>query len=319
MRAYGWADDGTTVVEEEAKLLRYMAGEVLAGATLRGLASALEEQGVRTPQGKVFAPITIKRALTNPRIVGKREVRGELVPDNPDPILTVPQYRRIKAKLLDPSRSRFTKHHARVHLLADGVARCGDCGQRLYATSTADGVAYVCVSSSGCGKVWVKAELLEQAAGEVLVNHLAAYAEPLGEALVEVSSESGLTRELDEIDARKSVLAAEYGSGSLSQSAYDAGVSAATRREEEIRRRLAAAASPSPAPLDAMGIAVRWASVGRRRQRDLVVEVFERIVVRPAAKKGQRGLDPDRDSYELRSMDRDRLLRVARLLDGDGA
>lgn len=321
MRAYGWSDDGVTVVDEEAEVLRLMAAELLAGGTLRGVAAELDARGIRTAQGKAFAPITIKRALTNPRIAGKREVRGDLVPADPDPILTVAQYRRLREKLLDPERSsRFTRHHARVHLLADGVARCYGCGHRLYASSTTDGLAYRCrETTDGCGKVWVKAELLEAAAGETIVNHLANWADAISEALVEVSSETGLSRELEEIEARRTVLAAEYGSGSLSQAAYDAGIGAANRRVEEIRRRLDAAVVPSGAVLDAYGIAVRYATIGRKRQRDLVEAVVDHIDVRPSERKGTRGLDPDRVDYVFRPVERSLLLRVARILDGDPA
>lgn len=187
-RAYGWADDGMTVVEAEAEVLRRVAAWLLAGDSLRAAASKLNEEGVTTVTGKPWSAVVVKRSLSNPRIIGKQRVFDKLVPAEAGPILTPQTFRAVEKAIAALSRAGQPR---RVDLLGGGIARCGLCEARLYALVTSARAGYACMTrSGGCGKVWIEAHMIEQDAGEKIVDFLAENSDAVSAAAsVELSTD----------------------------------------------------------------------------------------------------------------------------------
>src|SRR5690606_37263994 len=59
-RPFGYADDRITVIESEAVIIRALVERLLAGESLRSLATWLDEAGVKTVQGKAWRTTTLR-------------------------------------------------------------------------------------------------------------------------------------------------------------------------------------------------------------------------------------------------------------------
>ena len=77
-RPYGWGDNGQ-LVDSEAAELQAMASQIIDGVPVRRVVADLTDRGVATVTGGQWAPLTVTRALTSPRMVGKRLVGDTLV------------------------------------------------------------------------------------------------------------------------------------------------------------------------------------------------------------------------------------------------
>ena len=298
-RAYGWADDGVALVESEAEVLRDAAALVLQGKSLRAVAAHLNEKNVPTVTGKPWAPIVVKRALTNPRIIGKQKVFDKLVPSEASAILTPNTFRALEKAFAKSSRASKPR---RVDLLSGGIARCGLCESRLYALVTATRGGYACAArSGGCGKVWIEAPLMEQDAGEKVVAFLAGNVEELNAALARARSRVGIENELGELTARKTELSVAYAAGKLKAASFHSTMAEIDDRIDAAKARLQDE-EPSDAPSwDQFTFAAWWAAASKRRQRDVLEAVLARVVVNPTEKRGRgAGLDDGRVVYEFR-------------------
>jgi hypothetical protein len=302
MRAFGWKQDGVTVETAEAEVLRRMARELLGGSSVRGLVAKLEAEGIRTATGAAFSPITVRRSLTNPRIIGKREVRGKLVPAEPDPILTADQYRKLRDRFASSKRSR--PNAPKLHLLTGGLAVCVLCERPLFASPSStrkDG--YACSTrSGGCGRLWINMELLDQAAGEAIVDRLAALAPSVEPEVSRLSTAAQISEVLADVRGRKEALVEQFGAGHISQAQFDAGVALLTAREESLLDRQDRLLHDGPVELieswDVFRLSAWWATAAKQKQRDLAQLLLDRVVVKPTDRRGQPGLDPERVVYE---------------------
>ncbi|MGH3616326.1 MAG: recombinase family protein [Pseudonocardia sp.] len=150
--AFGYADDRTTVIKAEARMLRDAYAAVLAGASCRGIARDWNAEGSVSRTGKPWSGASVKRVLINPRYAGIRGTtvgagnRRDLIEVGPAAwaaIITEDVWRASRALLTDPAR-RSTDVRARVHLLP-GIARCGRCGAPMRSAVTHRGkTAYAC-------------------------------------------------------------------------------------------------------------------------------------------------------------------------------
>jgi site-specific DNA recombinase len=135
-RPFGYQADGVTVVEAEADALRWAAAQVLAGASLSGLAADLNRRGIRTATGRPWRSTELRRALLRPRNAGLMQHRGQVVGEADWPaILEEDTWRGVRAVLSDPAR-RTNPGGARRWLLS-GLAVCGICGDPVRSFSSA--------------------------------------------------------------------------------------------------------------------------------------------------------------------------------------
>jgi DNA invertase Pin-like site-specific DNA recombinase len=155
-------DDGrfigpaAVVREDEAEIIRELAGRLLQGETVQGMADDLNARGITTTRGGRWAPRNLSRTLGNPLYGGKLAYKGETITRlaNVEPILDADTFDAVQAKL--GARKRGPKATGRYPL--SGVAVCGNpaCGKRgtMAGHPRSGGQrAYICPRAvGGCGQ-----------------------------------------------------------------------------------------------------------------------------------------------------------------------
>ena len=186
-RPFGWNDDRKTLREDEARLIRSAVRDIPKGKTIAAVRKEWIAAGIGpTAEGK--GPLrdkVVRDRVINPRICGyrvylphqeRREVTnlwppdtvlyrgGEPVMGDWKPIVSPEDWRACVAAL-EARRTRREGFHSysreSAKYLLSGIARCGDCGARMYAKvdSTAkkagqDTYRYKCIPrEGGCGKM----------------------------------------------------------------------------------------------------------------------------------------------------------------------
>ncbi|MEA3403767.1 MAG: recombinase family protein, partial [Armatimonadota bacterium] len=121
-------------VEEEGRVVRWMAERYLAGDSILTITQKLNERGVPTKRGgKRWSRSSVKRALANPKQAGLQEMEdGEYQRAHHyehrhyDPEV----FHQIRARM-----DRNAQHHTRTahvpEYLLGGLIRCGHCGHLL--------------------------------------------------------------------------------------------------------------------------------------------------------------------------------------------
>lgn len=138
-RAFGFAQDGMSLMDLEARAVRDGYTDLLAGIPLaeiarrwnaRGLVTPQLRRGVHKDEPSPWRPDAVRSVLLNPRNMGKAVYRGEIVADSQGPAI-VPEetWRAAQAVLRNPARNTG-KSNAR-HLLS-GLALCAVCGVRVH-------------------------------------------------------------------------------------------------------------------------------------------------------------------------------------------
>lgn len=142
-RAFGFDDDGVTVREDEAALIKQGYAEALAGESLAQIAKHWNEAGAITPQGNPWKRHAIRDVLTNPRYAGLRRHRPQedraAIRQNPElgivgqanwpAIVDESTWRATARTLCDPKRYRPANGGKG---LLTGVAVCAVCGETLH-------------------------------------------------------------------------------------------------------------------------------------------------------------------------------------------
>lgn len=290
-RAYGYEADKRTVRESEALVIRECAARLLAGEALRSICGDLNERGVETVTGAEWKPQTLRRMLLSARISGQRERHGEIVATAEwPPVITPAESTRIRGLLSDPERR--TNRVARRYLLVR-LLRCGLCGETLVSRPKAGGArAYVCAKGpgfSGCGRITVMAEPLEQFVVEAVLYRLDS-----PELAAAMSGEPGdpdaqrWQAEIEQSRAELDELAAMYGRREIGLSEWQAARTPIERRVTDAKKQLGRL-TRTTALAGQIGHATelreRWTTLPLSRQHAIVAAVLDHLVVAP----GRRG------------------------------
>ena len=206
-RPFGYERDLVTIVPAEAVVIREMKDRILAGDSLRSLATDLNSRGVRTSTGRDWYPSVIRDLLLRPRYSGQREYRGEVVAQATWPgIISANETARLGALLRDPARR--TNRTPRRYLLAGGLLRCAACHHPLVARPRGDGARrYVCAKGPGlpgCGGTFLLAAHIEPFISEAVLHRLASPA--LARALATQADDPATSWALQEIEADSALL-----------------------------------------------------------------------------------------------------------------
>lgn len=168
-RAFGYGADGVTIVEHEAALLTAAYADLLAGASLKGIAKSWNDKGAFTTAGNPWRHTTVRETLKNPRYAGLRTYRGEVVGPATWRALVDEDTHAAAVALLTMPERRTTSTTARKYLLP-GLALCWKCGSDVATGHTRHGKrVYVCRASKCISR---KADPVDELVEAVMVARL---------------------------------------------------------------------------------------------------------------------------------------------------
>jgi site-specific DNA recombinase len=299
-RPFGYRADRVTVDPPEAALVREAAERVLAGDSVRAIATDWNARGIPTAAGRRWTVETMRRMLYSARLSAQREHRGEIVaPGKWEPILSVEETARLRAVLSERTRTRTRP--VRRYLLT-GLLRCGLCDAPLIARPAAGGTRrYVCAKGpghSGCGRLATNAEPIEQFLAEAVVHQLDTPA--LAAALAGAQSADAATaaehealrldrEQLDELAKAYGDRVVTFPEWLAARAPIEARIDAAHRKLS----RLSRSAAVDEYVGHSADLRAKWSSLPLNRQRSIVSAVLERAVVSPAV-RGRGTFDPER-------------------------
>ena len=304
-RPYGYQDDGTTVEEADAEVLKWAAAQVLAGRALTAITADLNTQGERTSTGRAWRSTELRRVLVRPRNAGLAQHRGQVVGPAAWPaILPEDTWRGVVAVLTDPGR-RTNTSVARRWLLS-GLAVCGVCGDPVRSFSASSrrrntNPVYTCRT----GKHVVRdAAACDQFVEAVIVERLS---RPDARDLLIPDQSQTDTAALHLRDAalgeRLVELGRLYGDGAIDAPQLQAATAAIRTQREQITTQLAATSRGSvlAGVVDAPDPAKVWAGLDLSRRRAIIATLVT-VTILPARRGRRPGWQPGEGYFDPRSV-----------------
>jgi site-specific DNA recombinase len=299
-RPFGYRDDRLKTDPAEAQLVREAADRVMAGDSVRAIATDWNRRGVPTTAGSTWTVQTLRRALYSARLSGQREHRGAIVARGQwEAILTPDETARLRAILDERTRSR--RRPVRRYLLA-GLLRCGLCGAALISRPQANGERrYVCAPGpgrAGCGRTAIKAEPIEAFLAAAVLERLdsPALAAALAGAAEADAATAAEQQALREDEDQLADLARQWADRSITSPEWrtardiiEARIAATRHQIERLSRSSAIDAFVG----HSSALRATWATLPLDRQRSIVSAVLDRAIVRPAV-RGRGAFDADR-------------------------
>jgi hypothetical protein len=297
-RPFGYQQDRITIDKAEAKVIRKCAARLIAGESLRSVTAWLDATEVPTVNGAPWRTQTVRLMMLNPRLVGLRTHRGEVVgPAVWKPILTPTQQQQIAARI--HARTTSGRRAPRRYVLS-GMLRCGKCGGTLYSAARQESRRYVCLSGPdhrGCGRLTVVAQPVEELITDAVLFRLDS--PELAAALRggDGSTHStALAEELAADEAQRDELAALYAAKAITAKEW---MTARNPIEARIQRGRAQIAEHvnATALIDLIGtgaeLRTHWSTLNLDRQAAIIRTVVDHIVILPGT-LGARSLDINR-------------------------
>lgn len=303
-RPYGYEEKGITVRKTEAKTLKYMADQILTGASIRALVADLNGKGLTTSTGAPWRHDAVRAVLLRARNAGLMEHRGQVVGPAAWPaILEESRWRAVVAALTAPGR-RTAWSSARVWLLS-GLLRCGVCGapcraHRSWANGRRPGsVNYVCTEGMHVGRV---AEQVDELVTRMTLARLAS-AELTVPAAADSTELTEARRELAEVRQRLDDLGAAFGAGAVDARQLTAGTDALRTRQTQAEAIIARSASDNALAgiLGVKDVARKWAGLTLERQRAIIDSLMV-VTLAPASKGRPKGWQPGQSYFDPRSV-----------------
>jgi site-specific DNA recombinase len=296
-RPFGYRlDDERRIVADpaEARELRKAAKRLLAGEPASRIIADLNRRGVTTSYGHPWSAITLRRCLTNPRLIGRAVSLGVDYGQGDWPAILDAD---VQAQLvaLYANRHRRPLDWTPKYLLS-GIALCGVCA----AAGTSQRVlTSVASTTKGKPRVYRCPEThlsrrvadVDRVVSETIIARLSRRdAAKLFAPDVDLD---GLRGHATELRARRDGLAALLADGLLSADAVTAQAERLTTEIDELTRKIATAEQGLP-PGFAESIGTRqvrqvWERATLTRQRELIDTLAE-ITIQPAGR--QSSFDP---------------------------
>jgi DNA invertase Pin-like site-specific DNA recombinase len=227
-RPYGYDQNGMTVREDEAAIVREMLAWALDGWSLRQIIGELNARldadpdapGLRPAYSERWSTRSVSAILRGPRIAGLRRFRGEVVGEAAWPaIVDRDDWERVQSGL--ESRAAGTKNQLARWLT--GVLQCGLCGHQMYGWTGHGGPRYWCATPrGGCGKIAVNVGHVEAEIERQVLEYLSkpgvlaglrgAYSsETVADARAGLAADEQQLKELATMWAQRQISFAEYG------------------------------------------------------------------------------------------------------------
>lgn len=288
-RAFGYASNGIDVVEDEAVLVKAAYADVLAGASLKGLAARWNAAGHVTSMGGEWRRDNLRSMLLNPRYAGLRTYRGEVVGPAVWPALVDEDTHAAAVALLSAPERRTTTTTARKYLLP-GIALCWKCGSDVATGHTRHGKrVYVCRQSKCISR---KAEPVDEYIDEVMIQRLSR--PDAADLLVrhDAPDLDGLRARAAELRRRRDDLADLLADGVLS-------LAKVRQASERLSAELASieAAMHDSVKADALtplltadDVAAAWHAADLAQRREVIAALMTITLLRP--ERGHQQFDP---------------------------
>ena len=172
-------DDHYAINPEEAAIVRQIFDLYRAGFSAARICRQLNDQGLRTSRGKLFAPEGLMRILTNERYTGIYIWGSIRVLDGMPAIISKSDFE--EAQRMRTKTARHVEQGA-VEFLLTGRAICGHCGAAMIgdsgtSKSGARHYYYSCQAHKarkGCDKKSVSKDYLESAVVDFILDHVLA-------------------------------------------------------------------------------------------------------------------------------------------------
>lgn len=294
-RPFGLTRDWSTLVDDEAALVRDAVERILKGESMYSIAREWNAAGVRTPTGKHWTVQHLVKMLRSPRIAGLRVHRGAIVAQGQWPAIISPE---DHAKLLALIEGR-RRPGAPGRFLLSGLVRCGRCGSTMVIRRRHADKArhYGCEKVNGrasCGGTHIMAEPLEDLVSEMVLTAIdsPALAEALSASGV-APEEKDLIAQLRADEAALEQLARDhYVDRLIDRPEFLTARDALEARVTDARRRLASSSSRSVL-IEAGGARSRWGRLDVDKRRAIIAAILDGVVIGPA-RRGATRFDPER-------------------------
>jgi DNA invertase Pin-like site-specific DNA recombinase len=288
-RPVGYEPDGIKVRRDEARHIKKAYRDLLAGASLRGIAAEWNRAGFRSTRGGEWRSDSVRYVLLNPRYAGLRAHRGEVIGKAVwRPVVDEETWQNAKVLLENPKR-RTTPDTRRKYLLS-GLARC-HCGALMVSGRTTHGVrTYKCSKLAHLSR---GAEPIDALIREVVTRRLAR--PDAAELLVDRDTPDldNLRDEAVAVRGRLDELAQLYSDGTVTAAQLTGGTASLRQRLQDLELRMAhgmrtdvlADLVKARRPVDL------WDVLDIDRKRAVVDTLMTVTLLSPG--RGARHLDPD--------------------------
>lgn len=244
-RAFGYKTGDTGLAVKEANAIRRAYSQVLAGDTLFSIAQDWNNRGLRTTKGEgnLWRGGTVKLVLVNPRYIGKRAHKGDIVGDAQWPaIIDEETWQAVRSILTDPARIGNTPPDRTRRYLLGGLMTCGECGKKLSVGGNTARKLYSC-KNMGCYKVGRSLPVLDKIITDVVKGRLA---RPDAADLF-IQPEVDIRHLYEELTAKRKKLeqiALDYADDILNRDQARIATNKIETRIDELEREIAQAAKP---------------------------------------------------------------------------
>jgi site-specific DNA recombinase len=286
--AYGWRRlQGRDVIDPaQANIIQASTQRVLAGESLRSVATDLNARQVPGPRGGTWDSAKLRQVLLRERNSGLRRHQGKVIGAGDwEAIIETATFNRLTALLTDPSRrtSRTSSHR----YLLSGLALCGACDGplRVLVAHGTRPSAYVCPLCYGVRR--------KQVAVDALVQRLILQRLALPDALAAFlpADQQPLLDEAAGLRARLDLVADQYANDQIDSLQLTRITSRLRRRLQDVEAEVRESTGPDLADLAVPNIAERWSEVPLERKR-AVISLLAVIRVLPIGKTGRATFDP---------------------------
>lgn len=293
-RPYGYEKGWVALREDEARVVAWMAGRVLAGETINGVVRELNARSIPTATGKQWNHTLVRQILVKPRIAGIRSHNGVAHRGNFPGIITVDEWEHLQLALAKLRRAWPGGAREREYLLT-GMVYCGRCDQPMTGGAhksyreTESKPRYRCSdrarsAPAGCGRVTRLAEPVDILVREAVLSALDGsdlHKVPQGDGGLTVKS---LLQQYQRLQRRKRDLAEDYAAGRLTKAELAHAKMAVEGQIERVQAEMAelhSVRTQEPVPA---GQAIReaWENGSLAWRRAVLALLVERVVIKPA-------------------------------------
>jgi DNA invertase Pin-like site-specific DNA recombinase len=271
---------------DEAKLIRKIAKQVLAGKSLRSVTADLAAAGVTGRNGRPFTIRSVRQILLRPTTAGCREVEPGVFVESSEwkPILDRVTWDKLRDMLTDPARRTSASNRRRW--LLTGIATCSRCLDhdghpvRIACKPHIQGPRYSCPSCH----VSIEAKRTD----EVVERDVLAMLDPKAWRRLRRGRPTG-GADTGGFEEAMSELTARFVAGDLDGEEMG-------RLAEGLRRHQEATAVPPPPLPDVDDLGKAWPKLTLEQRRLVLSAATESLVIRPWT-KGTNHFDETRVAW----------------------